>query len=824
VIVSAVMMEPVSSGTFPGTNGKIAFSSNISGSYDIWVMDADGSNQTNITNTSAADRLPAWSPDGTKIVFASIRSGSWRVWVMDADGSNPTMLSIDGPSSWTSSHPSWSPDGTKIVYKSDVYSGSIFVMDADGSNKTAVRMINNSKDYHPQWSPDGTKIVFQHSSQDFEQIWVMDADGSNPTNLTGDFEDRDNEDPIWSPDGTKILFNRGGQSGHIWVMDADGSNKTNLTTFGWGLFEVSKAQFPSWSPDGTKIVFHGYSGDFDLYVMDADGSNPTNITNYETGGQTVRPIEPDWGPGAAPTPTPTPTVTPVPPTATPVPPPTATPVPPPTATPVPPTATPVPPPPPTPVPPTPTPVPPTATAVPPTPTPTPTPVPPTATAVPPTPTPTPTPVPPTATPVPPTATAVPPTPTPTPTPVPPTATPVPPTATPVPPTATSVPPTATPVSVPVVAKVIPPNTPVPLKVISAPAVPLLASKKALTPRDYGINMKVRPMMMNAAVVGIRKSPSGMTGAVVAVLWTRPIDGETFDISSLTVGGQQPSEVWVDEQDLFVTHMIFDTPIDMVGGAVQIADRVFDIWGEGIYSGHQTINAGFVGGKTHLLPFAGLSVLATTPSEVPKGRRLIGLIGIVLAPLLFVAHLYATRRRKRIDWKPPSSALIPPTLTKCGEEQLVTDGVEEIVVDKYCITFNLYQGEEQIYNYGNKEIISVEDKPTYAELAALSLFRREGWNGMWLDGYRRKKWSGLSEEAKYPDSIDVLLDSLSSITERDDGIFDLILWRGEAILFIELKRSKRDRINQNQIDWVRAALSSGFDLSCFAVLEWQLSDD
>jgi hypothetical protein len=67
------------------------------------------------------------------------------------------------------------------------------------------------------------------------------------------------------------------------------------------------------------------------------------------------------------------------------------------------------------------------------------------------------------------------------------------------------------------------------------------------------------MMLNAALVGVRKSPSGMFGAVVAVLWTRPIDGETFDISTLTVGGQQPSEVWVDEQDLFVTHLIFDTP-------------------------------------------------------------------------------------------------------------------------------------------------------------------------------------------------------------------------------------------------------------------------
>lgn len=174
-------------------------------------------------------------------------------------------------------------------------------------------------------------------------------------------------------------------------------------------------------------------------------------------------------------------------------------------------------------------------------------------------------------------------------------------------------------------------------------------------------------MLNAALVGVRKPPSCMFGVVVAVLWTRPIDGETFDISTLTVGGQQPSEVWVDEQDLFVTHLIFDTPIDMVGGAVQISDTVFDIWGDGIYSGHQTINAGFVGGKTHLLPFAGLSVLATTPSEVAKGRQMIGLIGIVLAPLLFVAHLYAMRRRKLTDWRPPSSALIPSTLTKWGQE-------------------------------------------------------------------------------------------------------------------------------------------------------------
>ena len=333
-------------------------------------------------------------------------------------------------------------------------------------------------------------------------------------------------------------------------------------------------------------------------------------------------------------------------------------------------------------------------------------------------------------------------------------------------------------------------------------------------------------MMDAAVVGVGESPSGMTGTIVDVLWTRPIDGETFDSSALMVGGQQASEVWVDERDLFVTHLLFNKPIGPVGGTVHLADTVFDIWGDGIDSGDQTINAGFVGGKTHVLPFVGLKTVAsgpaTTPSEGPRGRWVIGIIGLVLASLLFVAYSHAMRRRKLTGWRPPSSALIPPTLTKCGQEQLVADAGEEIVVDKYCITFDLYQGDEQIYTYGKKEIVSVEDKPTYAELAALSLFRREGWNGMWVDGYRRKKWSGLSEEARYPDSIDVLLDSLSSITGRRGGVFDLILWRDKTILFIELKRSKRDQIRANQVDWVRAALSSGVDLRCFAILEWQLS--
>ncbi|GIT17972.1 MAG: hypothetical protein CM1200mP39_07780 [Dehalococcoidia bacterium] len=71
VMVSAVLTKPVSSGSFPGTNGKIVFTSSRDGNKEIYVMDADGSNQTRLTNDSAVDENPSWSADGNKIVFQS---------------------------------------------------------------------------------------------------------------------------------------------------------------------------------------------------------------------------------------------------------------------------------------------------------------------------------------------------------------------------------------------------------------------------------------------------------------------------------------------------------------------------------------------------------------------------------------------------------------------------------------------------------------------------------------------------------------------------------------------------------------------------------
>ncbi|MBI4833902.1 MAG: PD40 domain-containing protein [Planctomycetes bacterium] len=85
---------------------KIAFDSNRDGNSDIYTMDADGKNQTRLTDSPKNDISPRWSPDGKKIAFVSERDGNSEIYVMDADGKNQTRLTNNPKSD---SSPDWSP-------------------------------------------------------------------------------------------------------------------------------------------------------------------------------------------------------------------------------------------------------------------------------------------------------------------------------------------------------------------------------------------------------------------------------------------------------------------------------------------------------------------------------------------------------------------------------------------------------------------------------------------------------------------------------------------------------------------------------------------
>lgn len=275
--------------TFPGANGKIAFSSSRDGNQEIYVMNPDGSEQTNLTNNPALDSASNWSADGSKTAFFSDRDGNYEVssypydiYTMNADGSGPIRLTTD----LADSFPSWSPDGSKIAFTSTRDDNpEIYVMNADGTGQ--MRLTNNVvEDNYPAWSPDGSKIAFTSARDGNYEIYVMNADGSGQTNLTNTTGAGEST-PNWSPDGTKIVFfsNRD-DNNEIYVMNADGSGQTRLTNNTIGDY------YPVWSPDGTKIAFTSdRDGNEEIYVMNTDGSGQTRLTNNPEGNRGA-----DWQP------------------------------------------------------------------------------------------------------------------------------------------------------------------------------------------------------------------------------------------------------------------------------------------------------------------------------------------------------------------------------------------------------------------------------------------------------------------------------------------------------------------------------------------------
>src|SRR5439155_1680075 len=177
---SSVGRAQVSLAPGDGLHGAIAFHSNRNGNVQIFVMNADGSHVTLVTNNTALNFGPVWSPDGTRIVFSSNVGGDFQIYVIDADGTGMTQIT----NAAQAFNPVWSPDGRQIAFTSNRDGNfDVFVMNADGTGVTQL----NSGDFtddDPVWSPDGKKIAFQSTRDGHEEIYIMNADGTGQTRLT----------------------------------------------------------------------------------------------------------------------------------------------------------------------------------------------------------------------------------------------------------------------------------------------------------------------------------------------------------------------------------------------------------------------------------------------------------------------------------------------------------------------------------------------------------------------------------------------------------------------------------------------------------------
>lgn len=150
-------------------------------------MSPDGSGVTQLTDEPGAQFDPSWSPDGSMIAFVSVRDSRGvfccgEIFVMNADGSG--LTNVTNTEDADDFDPAWSPDGTRIAFASfGPESKDIYVMTPDGTGLTRLTG-GPGNDFMPAWSPDGSKIAFVSDRDGGQDIFVMNADGTGVTQLT----------------------------------------------------------------------------------------------------------------------------------------------------------------------------------------------------------------------------------------------------------------------------------------------------------------------------------------------------------------------------------------------------------------------------------------------------------------------------------------------------------------------------------------------------------------------------------------------------------------------------------------------------------------
>ena len=281
LLVAACSSTPEDGGSatvFPQEDvptGTIAFTAYRGGAGEIYVMNADGSNQVALTSDPGNDTQPAWSPDGTRLAYAS-GPGDWNggrlnIWVMNSDGSGKTRLTSGDHSDV---FPAWSPDGTSIVFSRRDGNGPfhLFSMLADGTDLHQLT-VGNADDMAPTWTFSG-RIVFvrNRTATGYGDVYVVDADGDEPPapltrgQRVGGY--------ALSPDETQLLIYDGDRETVVIRSIYAGREPIAISS------EFSPARLRlAWSPNGEWIAIGGdfFGPAFDIQLISADGSRRIEV-------------------------------------------------------------------------------------------------------------------------------------------------------------------------------------------------------------------------------------------------------------------------------------------------------------------------------------------------------------------------------------------------------------------------------------------------------------------------------------------------------------------------------------------------------------------
>jgi len=279
--------------------------------FELYTMNADGSDIKRITNNSWRETQAEVSPNGETILctiaFTSDTveelDASWEIVAMDSDGNNLKKLTDND---YFEKGPDWNHDGTKITYVADSaqrtnediknkhpFRLDLYVMNADGTGKKQLTFAEAGEIYaDPSFSNrEPIRIAYVHSQgfSDKTDLYIMDADGKNKKLILKHRKEIQGiTDPVFFPDDKRIIFmgrlNKRPEHGipiyNIFSINVDGSDLKSITSY-----DGESDALPIFSPDGTKISYYTYTREGDITthrirIANSDGSDEKIISSF----------------------------------------------------------------------------------------------------------------------------------------------------------------------------------------------------------------------------------------------------------------------------------------------------------------------------------------------------------------------------------------------------------------------------------------------------------------------------------------------------------------------------------------------------------------
>lgn len=280
--------------------GVIAFALMEKNEWQIYTMNADGSDQKLVTVGTKGGYEPTWSPDGTRIVFQY-----HGLKIADLETGEILRISLDTQSDLLPNEylvkPSWSPDGEWIAFLNESgMLGDIYLVRPDGTDLKQMTDSNDiSRDGDLVWSPDGKKLAYSASRDGNIEIYLLDIEEAlqgkaSSQQLTDTAPPIRNLVTSWSPDGSRIAFSSDQvNNSEIYLMNPDGSDVVRLTNNPASDVEAA------WSPDGSRIAFSSNrDGNFEIYFLNVTEAlqNPENGSVKQLTNHKAEDVGPVWMP------------------------------------------------------------------------------------------------------------------------------------------------------------------------------------------------------------------------------------------------------------------------------------------------------------------------------------------------------------------------------------------------------------------------------------------------------------------------------------------------------------------------------------------------